>query len=172
MFININTLQAGTSITSIPDSCEATGSLLFYPDLTADEVMAEIRATIDRVTAGDYWLRDHPPLLDLPLDAGSAAPWVKEPVNMPFDHPGVLTISEVMRACLGSGPGRRDRPVRLRRQLLVPARAALPDLWPRRPELGHPRHQRVPPGRRPHRGNEDLRRRDHGLVWRGGVSDE
>ena len=51
MFININTLQAGTSITSIPDSCEATGSLLFYPDLTADEVMAEIRATIDRVTA-------------------------------------------------------------------------------------------------------------------------
>ena len=60
MFININTLQAGTSLTSIPDSCEATGSLLFYPDLTADEVMAEIRATIDRVTASDYWLRDHP----------------------------------------------------------------------------------------------------------------
>jgi acetylornithine deacetylase len=104
MFININTLQAGTSITSIPDSCEATGSLLFYPDLTADEVMAEIRDTIDRVTAADYWLRDHPPVLDLPLDAGSAAPWVKEPVNMPFDHPGVLTISEAMRAVSGRDP--------------------------------------------------------------------
>jgi acetylornithine deacetylase/succinyl-diaminopimelate desuccinylase-like protein len=104
MFININTLQAGTSITSIPDSCEATGSLLFYPDLTADEVMAEIRATIDRVTAGDYWLRDHPPALDLPLDAESAAPWVKEPVNMPFDHPGVATISDVMRTVSGRHP--------------------------------------------------------------------
>jgi acetylornithine deacetylase/succinyl-diaminopimelate desuccinylase-like protein len=101
MFININTLQAGTSITSIPDSCEATGSLLFYPDLTADEVMAEIRATIDRVTASDYWLRDHPPLLDLPLDAESAAPWVKEPVNMPFDHPGAVTISDVMKSVSG-----------------------------------------------------------------------
>ena len=96
MFINLNTMHAGTSITSIPDSCDATGSLLFYPDLSADEVMAEIRATIDRVTAGDYWLRDHPPVLDLPLDAGSDAPWVKEPVNMPFDHPGVLTISRVL----------------------------------------------------------------------------
>ena len=97
MYININTLQAGTSITSIPDSCDATGSLLFYPELTAAEVMDEIRATVDRVTAGDYWLRDNPPVLDLPLDAASAAPWVKEPVNMPFDHPGVLTIAEVMR---------------------------------------------------------------------------
>src|SRR5918994_6286106 len=96
MFININTLQAGTSITSIPESCEATGSLLFYPDLTAAEVMAEIRATIDRVTAADYWLRDHPPVLDLPLDAESAAPWIKEPVNLPPDHPGIAAIEQAM----------------------------------------------------------------------------
>ena len=33
MFININTMQAGTSLTSVPDSAEATGSLLFNPDL-------------------------------------------------------------------------------------------------------------------------------------------
>ncbi len=98
MFININTLQAGTSITSIPDSCDATGSLLFYPDLTADEVMSEIRATIARVTESDYWLRDHPPALDLPLDSASEAPWIKEPVNMPFDHPGVLTIADALRS--------------------------------------------------------------------------
>ena len=101
MFINLNTLHAGTSITSIPDSCDATGSLLFYPDLTAREVMDEIRATVDRVTEGDYWLRDHPPILDLPLDAESNAPWVKEPVNMPFDHPGVVTISDVLEAVSG-----------------------------------------------------------------------
>jgi acetylornithine deacetylase len=101
MYININTLQAGTSITSIPDSADATGSLLFYPELTAAEVMDEIRATVDRVTAGDSWLRENPPVLDLPLDAVSAAPWVKEPVNMPFDHPGVLTIADALRAVAG-----------------------------------------------------------------------
>jgi acetylornithine deacetylase len=104
MFINVNTMHAGSSITSVPDSCDATGSLLFYPDLSASEVMEEIRQTIDRVTASDYWLRDHPPVLDLPLDAQSAAPWVKEPVNMPFDHAGVEVIANVVRALEGHDP--------------------------------------------------------------------
>lgn len=110
MFVNINTLRAGTSLTSIPDSCEATGSLLFYPDLSAEEVMAEVRATVDRVTAADAWLREHPPILDLPLDAESAAPWVKEPVNLPFDHPAVLTIMEASRAVTGETPRRETSP--------------------------------------------------------------
>jgi acetylornithine deacetylase len=104
MFINLNTLHAGTSITSIPDSCDATGSLLFYPDLSAADVMDEIRQTVDRVTASDYWLRDHPPALDLPLDAESTAPWVKEPVNMPFDHPGVELIAATVRDITGDEP--------------------------------------------------------------------
>jgi acetylornithine deacetylase/succinyl-diaminopimelate desuccinylase family protein len=104
MFININTMQAGTSLTSVPDSAEATGSLLFNPDLTGDEVMAEIRATIDRVTEGDYWLREHPPVLDLPLDSASAAPWIKEPVNLPHDHDGVIAIQNAMEQVTGERP--------------------------------------------------------------------
>ena len=104
MFININTMQAGTSLTSVPDSADATGSLLFNPDLTGDEVMAEIRAAIDRVTEGDYWLREHPPVLDLPLDASSAAPWIKEPVNLAHDHPVIGTIIAATEATLGRTP--------------------------------------------------------------------
>ncbi|HEY7032331.1 MAG TPA: M20/M25/M40 family metallo-hydrolase [Thermomicrobiales bacterium] len=96
MFVNINTMQAGTSLTSVPDSAEATGSLLFNPDLTGAEVMAELRAALDRVTQSDYWLRDHPPFLDLPLDAASAAPWLKEPVNLPHDHPAIAVIQQAM----------------------------------------------------------------------------
>ncbi|CAN5659564.1 ArgE/DapE family deacylase [soil metagenome] len=105
MFININTMQAGMSLTSIPDSAEATGSLLFNPDLTASEVSDEIRATIDRVTASDYWLRKHQPILDLPLDADSAAPWVKEPVNLDPDHDMVHTIVRSMeKVCRETPP--------------------------------------------------------------------
>jgi acetylornithine deacetylase len=70
--------------------------MLFYPDLTATEIMDEIRATVDRVTESDYWLREHPPILDLPLDSSSNAPWIKESVNLPIDHPGVTTISAVL----------------------------------------------------------------------------
>jgi acetylornithine deacetylase/succinyl-diaminopimelate desuccinylase family protein len=104
MFININTMQAGTSLTSVPDSAEATGSLLFNPDLTGEEVMAEIRATIDRVTESDYWLREHPPVLDLPLDAQSAAPWIKEPVNLSHDHPVIETIQKASKQAIGKMP--------------------------------------------------------------------
>ncbi len=104
MFININTMQAGTSLTSVPDSAEATGSLLFNPDLTGQEVMEEIRGTIDRVTESDYWLRDHPPLLDLPLDSASAAPWIKGPVNLPHDHPGVIAIQNALEQVTGERP--------------------------------------------------------------------
>lgn len=104
MFININTMQAGTSLTSVPDSAEATGSLLFNPDLTAETVMAEIRACIDRVTAGDYWLREHPPVLDLPLDSTSAAPWIKEPVNLSHDHDGVSAVKRAMSLVTGETP--------------------------------------------------------------------
>jgi acetylornithine deacetylase len=102
MFININTMQAGTSLTSIPDSADATGSLLFNPDLTGEEVMAEIRAAIDRVTEGDYWLREHPPVLDLPLDASSAAPWIKEPVDVDPKHPVIGVIQNAMRTVTGA----------------------------------------------------------------------
>ena len=104
MFININTIQGGSSLTSQPDSCEVTGSLLFYPDLSAEEVMAEIRATIDRVTESDPWLRQNPPVLDLPLDADSSAPWVKEPVNVSFDDPAVLAIGNCIRRVRGIEP--------------------------------------------------------------------
>lgn len=101
MFININTMQAGTSLTSVPDSATATGSLLFNPDLQGQEIMDEIRVTIDRVTASDYWLRDHPPTLDLPLDASSDAPWLKEPVNLDPDHDSVLAIQSAMQQVTG-----------------------------------------------------------------------
>ena len=110
MFVNINTIQGGAALSSIPDSCEVTGSLLFYPDLTAGEVEADLRATIDRVTAGDAWLRDHPPVLDLPLDRESAAPWVKEPVNLPFDHPAVEAIAAAHLAVTGEVAVRQTSP--------------------------------------------------------------
>lgn len=98
MFINLNTMHAGPPPapipdSSVPDSCEATGSMLFYPHLHASDVIAEVRAAYDRVTESDAWLREHPPVLDIPYGHP-----MKEPVNLPFDHPGVETIAEAMRA--------------------------------------------------------------------------
>ncbi len=101
MFISVNSLHAGpidapVPPTAVPDRCVATGSLLFYPDVPAAEVLAEVRAVVDRVTDEDPWLREHPPTLEIP----SGHP-MKEPVDLPWDHPGVLAIQEATRSVTG-----------------------------------------------------------------------
>ncbi len=98
-FVNINTISGGASFTSIPDSCEATGSLLYNPDLTSNDVISELQAAIDRVTAGDSWLSEHPPEVEIPFMG-----LLKEPVNMEWDHPGVETIASTTEAVLGFTP--------------------------------------------------------------------
>ena len=104
MFINVNSIHAGSPAAAVPDSnvpdvCVATGSMLFYPDLSAAEVIAEVKAMIDRVTAGDTWLREHPPVLDIPFGHPH-----KEAINMPADHAGIGAISDAMRAVTGQTP--------------------------------------------------------------------
>jgi acetylornithine deacetylase len=71
--------------------------MLFYPHLRASEVIAEVQQTIDRVTAGDYWLREHPPTLEIPFGHPH-----KEAINMPVDHPGVEAIAVAMEAVTGT----------------------------------------------------------------------
>lgn len=104
-FVSMNTIRGGDSLTSIPDSCEATGSLLFNPDLTSAEVIAEVQAVVDRVTQNDSWLRDHPPVLEIPYDG-----LLKEPVNLDWDHPGVRTIEAVTVETLGFVPSKATSP--------------------------------------------------------------
>ncbi len=110
MFVSVNSIQAGPAdspvpTSAVPDSCTATGSMLFYPELTGEEVIGEVRATIDRVTGGDAWLREHPPTLEIP----SGHP-MKEPVNLPHDHPGVLTILEATQTVTRETPETRTSP--------------------------------------------------------------
>ncbi len=110
MFINVNSIHAGPVDTTVPDSavpdtCEITGSMLFYPSLTAAEVIADVRAAIDRVTEGDAWLREHPPVLEIPYGHPH-----KEPVNMPFDHPGVVAIETAVETVTGQKPPKQTSP--------------------------------------------------------------
>jgi len=67
-----------------------------------DEVIAEIRAAIDRVTAGDYWLREHPPRLTWAL-RGISFPAAATDVQ----HPVVRTMAVATAAAgLPYSPGR------------------------------------------------------------------
>lgn len=99
MFININTIKGGESWSSQPAVCEVTGSTLFNPDLSSDEVISEIKAAVDRVTQGDYWLKEHPPTLEIP--------WyiqLKEPVNVSPNHPGCKALAGAHKRIKGVDP--------------------------------------------------------------------
>jgi acetylornithine deacetylase len=105
-FISINSIHAGAPDSGVPDSnipdvCVATGSMLFYPRRTIAEIIAEVQATVDRVTESDPWLREHPPTLEIPYGHPP-----KEALNMPADHPGVEAISDAMEALTGTAPKR------------------------------------------------------------------
>lgn len=99
MFISINTIKGGESFTSVPGQCEATGSLLFNPDLKSPEVIAEVKSAVDRVTQGDYWLTQSPPELEIPWND-----LLKEPVNVSPDHEGCVTLGNALSLVTGKQP--------------------------------------------------------------------
>jgi acetylornithine deacetylase len=98
-FININTIKGGESFTSVPDSCEVTGSLLFNPGLTSNEVIKEVKEAINSVVCTDYWLKDNPPEIEIPWNG-----LVKEPVEVSVDNEGCQTLACSYKEVIGEKP--------------------------------------------------------------------
>jgi len=99
MSINLSRIHGGETYSSMAESCELTGSVLFNPSLSVAQVVEEFRRCIDGVIQSDYWLRDHPPIVTLPyvLDA-------KEPINTSPDHPGCRALIRAYREVLNREP--------------------------------------------------------------------
>lgn len=99
MFISINQIHGGEAWSSIPESCWATGSLLFNPGLTSEEVIAEVREVVEGVAKRDYWLRQGNLQLEIPWFGQ-----LKEAVDVPVDHPGNQAIIRAFQAVRGQEP--------------------------------------------------------------------
>ena len=98
-FININTIKGGESFTSVPDSCEVTGSLLFNPGLTSNEIVKEVKEAINSVVCTDYWLKSNPPEIEIPWDG-----LLKEPVDVSVDNEGCQTLARSYKEISGEKP--------------------------------------------------------------------
>lgn len=98
-FISINTIKGGESFTSVPDSCEVTGSLLFNPGQTSAEIIKEVKAAIDSVVQTDYWLKENPPEVEIPWNG-----LLKEPVDVPVNDEGCQTLIGAYRQIMGHEP--------------------------------------------------------------------
>jgi len=96
MTLNISKIQGGDNFSSLAHSCVAVGSVLFNPSLTSREVISELRGVINKVAESDYWLRHHPPVLEVPHILS-----VKEPVDVATDHPACQALSRAFERVAG-----------------------------------------------------------------------
>jgi len=95
-FININTIRGGEQFSSVPDRCEVTGSMLFNPGQTSEDVIEEVEQAIDGVVENDIWLKEHPPDVEIPWSG-----FVKEPVDVPVDHDGCQSLKHSFHEATG-----------------------------------------------------------------------
>ena len=92
-------IHGGNLRASMPEQCEVVYAVVYNPALRSDEVMRQIRAGIDGVVASDTWLREHPPVIEVPV-----IHQVLEPVNLPLEHPAVQKLAAAYREALGTEP--------------------------------------------------------------------
>ena len=92
-------IHGGNLRASMPEQCEVVYAVVYNPALRSDEVMRQIRAGIEGVVASDTWLREHPPIIEVPV-----IHQVLEPVNLPLEHPSVQKLAAAYRDALGMDP--------------------------------------------------------------------
>ena len=94
VYINGGNLRA-----SMPEQCEVVYAVVYNPALRSEEVVRQIRAGIDGVVATDTWLRENPPIVEVPV-----IHQVLEPVNLALEHPAVQKLASAYRDALGAEP--------------------------------------------------------------------
>ena len=92
-------IHGGNLRASMPEQCEVVYAVVYNPALRSDEVMRQIRSAVDGVVASDTWLREHPPIIEVPV-----IHQVLEPVNLPLEHPAVQKLAAAYRDALGTEP--------------------------------------------------------------------
>lgn len=92
MNINFSRIHGGETYSSMADTCELTGSVLFNPSLRFSDVLDEFKEAINGVVQSDYWLREHPPKLTIPYILDK-----KEPIDIAPHHPGCEVLIRAYR---------------------------------------------------------------------------
>lgn len=99
MTLNISKISGGETFSSLAETCEVVGSVLYNPALDRNEAIGEFKSIVDCVTNSDYWLRQHPPELELPYFLPD-----KPPVNTPPNHDLCKALYSSIEFVVGSPP--------------------------------------------------------------------
>ncbi len=92
--INISGIESKGIFSALAEECSVVGSMLYSPSMSQEEAVSEFKHAIARVTGRDWWLRAHPPEIEIPYLLPE-----KPPVNIPKDHWLCRKFEESLRAC-------------------------------------------------------------------------
>lgn len=92
-------IHGGNLRAAMPEHCEVVYAVVYNPALRSETVMEQIRTAIAGVVNIDSWLREHPPVIEVPV-----IHQILEPVNLPLDHPVVQQLAAAYRDALGKEP--------------------------------------------------------------------
>lgn len=87
----------GEFLAALPENCEVLYNVWTSPEESFEDSVAEIRTFIDNIARNDDWLRDHPPLLEVPA---ADFPQYWPSYELPVDHPGVVALAESYESAL------------------------------------------------------------------------
>jgi len=91
-------IEGGEYVGGLAGRCEVIYNVWLSPDDTFEETVREIKSFVERIAGNDDWLREHPPLLQAPIEE---FPEFMPPINVPVDHPGCVALAEAYRSALG-----------------------------------------------------------------------
>lgn len=97
MTLNVAQIKGGETFSALAGTCEIVGSVLYSPSLSRAEVIGEFKSAINRVTEGDYWLRQHPPELELPYALPD-----KPPINTSSQHAIGRALADAFQSIRGA----------------------------------------------------------------------
>lgn len=84
-------ISGGEFIGALPENCEVVYNVWTSPEESFEDSVSEIRAFVENISKNDEWLRDHPPILEVPAHD---FPRFWPSYDEPLDHPGVVALAE------------------------------------------------------------------------------
>lgn len=91
--INISGISSEGIFSAGAEKCTIIGSMLYNPSITQDEAFAYFRGAVDRAADRSFWMREHPPKVEIPYLLST-----KPPVNVDMNHPICKAFADAARA--------------------------------------------------------------------------
>ena len=91
--INFSGIESKGIFSAGAEECVIRGSMLYNPSISQAEAFQYFENAVNRVVERDFWLQEHPPVIQIPYMLST-----KPPVNVDIDHPLCHQLAEAAEA--------------------------------------------------------------------------